>query len=118
MDYPADIQIRALVFDTLKYGAELSIFTYPVTTSEKTLRLNYKGEQPTYHTTFRIKCDISLHCINQMLCGNVTAACLENDTESTKTVSVNTTMRLLTLTEAVSTVTTVLYRLNHCLSVT
>ena len=51
MDYPADTQTRALVFNTLKYGAELSIFTYPVTTSEKTLRLNYKGQQPVYHTT-------------------------------------------------------------------
>jgi hypothetical protein len=118
MDYPGDTQTRAVVFNTLKYGVELSIFTYPVPTSEKTLLLDYKGQQPVYHTTLKISCDISLHCINQMLCGNITAACSENDMKPTKTVSVSTIMRFLTLTEAVSTVTTVVWRFNPLLSVT
>ena len=117
MDYPGDTQTTAVVFNTLKYGVELSIFTYSVPTSEKTLRLNYKGQQPMYHTTLKINHDISLPCINQVLCGNVTAACSENDMKPTKTVSVSTILRFLTLTEAVSTVTTVLCRLNHFVSV-
>jgi len=66
----------------------------------------------------QINCDISFHCVNQMLCGNITAACSENGMKPTKTVSGSTILRFLTLTEAVSTVTTVLYRLNPFLSVT
>ena len=56
--------------------------------------------------------------VNQMLCGNVTAACSKNYMKTTKTVSVSTTLRFLTLTEEASTVTTVLYRLTPLLSVT
>lgn len=68
-----------------------------------------------YHTTLKINGNTSLHCINQMLGGNVTAACSENDTKPTKTVSGSAILRFLTLTEAVSTITIVLYRLTNCL---
>jgi len=94
MDYTGDTQTRAGVFNTLKYRIELSMFTYPVPTSEKTLRLDYKGQQPVYHTTLKINCGIFLHCINQMLCGNVPAACSENGMKTTKTVSVSTILNV------------------------
>ena len=117
MDYPGDTQRRAGVFNTLKYRIELSMFTYPVPTSQKTVRLDYKGQQPVYHTTLKINYGIFLHCINQMLCGNVPATCSENGMKTTKTVSVSTILRFLTLTEAASTVITALCRLNPIVSV-
>jgi hypothetical protein len=71
-----------------------------------------------YHATLKLNCDISFHCINQMLCGNVTTACSENDMKPVKTAFVSKILRFLTLTVAVCTVTIVLYRLNPFLSIT
>ena len=80
MNYPGDTQTRAVVFNTIKYWFELSIFTYQVPISQKTLRLDYKSQRPVHHTFLKVNCDISLHWINQMLCGNV--ECVPNYTST------------------------------------